>query len=298
MSPAALYFASGDSLYPGAVLLIAAIATTSYLRNRWQVLLRNVAVWLGLAMMVMASPPFSWLLDAIFFVTLFLWLIASSQARRRSAWGSLRKAAGAILLALLLVFPVSGLFHRRLPIIQGAPGDHLVVLGDSISAGIDPRVPTWPVILQRKYGIAVKNLSRPGAGAAEARIMAAKVTREDTVVLIEIGGNDLLSGVPAHEFGQALDSLLRRLAAPERTLVMFELPLLPHWISYGQIQRRLSKRYGVFLIPKHYLTNVLSGADATSDGLHLSAVGAQRMAALVVDVLSSVLKPAVMSSNT
>jgi len=96
----------------------------------------------------------------------------------------------------------------------------------------------------------------------------------------------------AAEFSQALDSLLSSLSTPDRTLVMFELPLLPHKIGFGQAQRRLSSKYGVVLIPKHFFTQVLSGADATSDGLHLSESGARRMGALVARILSPVLKPA------
>jgi lysophospholipase L1-like esterase len=70
---------------------------------------------------------------------------------------------------------------------------------------------------------------------------------------------------------------------------MFELPLLPNVIQYGQIQRRLAANYGVWLIPKRYFVGVISGANATSDGLHLSETGTRRMAALVAGVLSPVL---------
>jgi len=68
---------------------------------------------------------------------------------------------------------------------------------------------------------------------------------------------------------------------------MFELPLLPQMIPYGQAQRQLAKKYGVVLIPKRFLAGVLAGADATSDGLHLTEIGARRMAFLVARVLSS-----------
>jgi len=71
---------------------------------------------------------------------------------------------------------------------------------------------------------------------------------------------------------------------------MFELPLLPHKIGFGQMQRRLSEKYVVFLIPRHSFTRVLSGADATSDGLHLSESGARTMSALVAQTLWPVLK--------
>src|SRR5260370_32740782 len=77
---------------------------------------------------------------------------------------------------------------------------------------------------------------------------------------------------------------------PGRTMVMFELRLLPQKIAYGQIQRRLAEKYGVWLIPKRCFVEAIGGANATSDGLHLSESGAHRMAMLVAQVLSPVLK--------
>jgi hypothetical protein len=86
------------------------------------------------------------------------------------------------------------------------------------------------------------------------------------------------------------DALLSKVAGPNRTVLMFELPLLPNKIAYGQIQRRLSAKYRVALIPKRYFAQVIGDADATTDGLYLSASGARRMAALVTQVLSPFLK--------
>jgi len=81
------------------------------------------------------------------------------------------------------------------------------------------------------------------------------------------------------------------LTGPRRTIVMFELPLIPTRIAFGRIQRRLAEKYGVRLIPKRYFAQVVSGADATSDGIHLNQTGMQRMSRLVVQVLLPVLKP-------
>src|SRR5450755_4892187 len=94
-------------------------------------------------------------------------------------------------------------------------------------------------------------------------------------------------------FDKNLNATLSRWTMPGRTLVLFELPLLPNRIAYGQIQRRLAAKYGVWLIPKRYFTEILGGANATSDGLHLSESGAHRMATLVATALSSVLKSTV-----
>jgi acyl-CoA thioesterase I len=245
MNPIALYFASGDSLYPGAVLLLLLMAASPYLQHRWQFRLRNITVWFALAMIVMASPPFAWAIDAIFLTTLGLWYIASNQATPGQTWVRLRLAATAVLLVMLLWLPTAELSHRTMPVITGTPSDHLVIIGDSISAGIDSRMAAWPTVFQQITGVRVKNLSIPGAEATDALKMAEKVTTDDRVVLIEIGGNDLLTGVPSDDFGRTLDTLLSRVAAPGRTVVMFELPLLPNKIAYGQIQRQIATKYGI-----------------------------------------------------
>ncbi|HET9409985.1 MAG TPA: GDSL-type esterase/lipase family protein [Candidatus Sulfotelmatobacter sp.] len=177
-----------------------------------------------------------------------------------------------------------------MPKITGSTSDHLVVIGDSISSGIDHTAPAWPLVLQEACGVEVRNLARPGAEVSEGLLIARGLKDEDHLVVIEIGGNDLLMGVSSAEYGKALDTLLSNVAAPNRTILMFELPLLPNKIAYGQIQRRLSDKYGVWLIPKRYFVQVIGGANATTDGLHLSASGAHRMAALVAQVLSPLLK--------
>jgi acyl-CoA thioesterase-1 len=288
MNPVALYFASGESFYLGAVLLILVMIASPLKRAR---LLRNVAAWLGLAMMVMACPPFPAVIDLIFFAVFLLWFIVSNRAGSTRAWWRLRQGSTVVLTVFLLTLTAVEYSHRSMPVIAGGPSDHLVVIGDSISSGIDSHVPAWPLVLEQTSGVTVRNLSRPGAQVREGLTMAEKLTADDRVVLIEIGGNDLLMGIPSRQFGQNLDALLSKITMPGRTVVMFELPLLPDKIGYGQIQRRLSTKYGVSLIPKRYFTEVIGQANATSDGLHLSASGSGHMAALVAQVLSQVLKP-------
>jgi acyl-CoA thioesterase I len=290
MNPAALYLASGDSLYPGAMLLLLAIAWPSSPVRRLRIL-RSLTTWLGFALIVMACPPISAWVAVVLPAAFSVWLITKDQVRVGSGGMRFRVAATSVLLVWLFGVPVSELFHRRMPHVSGRASDHLVVIGDSISAGIDAHTPPWPTFFQQQTAISVRNLSRPGAGVIEARTMTSQIRPQDTLILIEIGGNDLLSGTSSVDFGQALDSLLSSLFMPTRTLVMFELPLLPHKIGFGQMQRRLSERYGVFLIPRHSFTSVLSSADATSDGLHLSESGARRMSELVARILLPVLKP-------
>jgi len=290
MNPALLYFASGDSLYAGAGLLFLVVAASQWVTPKWT-LLRNFLAWVALTMIVMACPPFAWTLDAMFLLAFALWFFLANQSSTGRTIARLRQAATGFLVGMLVALPAIEFPHRTMPRITGALSDHLVIIGDSISSGINPGEPTWPSVFQKLTGIAVKNLSRPGAQVADGRAMAEKVTPDDRLILIELGGNDLLGGVPSGAFEQGLEATVARLAARGRTLVMLELPLLPQKVAYGQIQRRLAARYGIWLIPKRCFTGVLGAANATSDGLHLSSAGAYRMAQLIEQIISPVLVP-------
>ena len=85
---------------------------------------------------------------------------------------------------LTLVLSLLEFSRRTMPVITGVPSDHLVVIGDSISSGIDSRVSSWPVVMQESTGVPVKNLARPGAQALDGEAMASQVKPEDRVVMV------------------------------------------------------------------------------------------------------------------
>jgi acyl-CoA thioesterase-1 len=160
--------------------------------------------------------------------------------------------------------------------------ERLVVIGDSLSAedfteGGDP----WPTLLAREHAIEVVNLAFSGATARSAE---KRLTPDDVagaLVLLEIGGNDVLGSTSPAEFERDLDRLLTKICRPDNAVVMLELPLPPLYNRFGEIQRRLASRHCVILIPKRYLASVLIGERATLDGLHLSPAGHQKMAEMI-----------------
>jgi lysophospholipase L1-like esterase len=239
-------------------------------------------------LIIAACPPFAIAVEVVFLAVFSAWYIAWNLSKTRSR---LRSAAALVLAVLLVVLSISEFQHRQMPTIMGPSCDHLVVIGDSISAGLDPRFGAWPTVMQQRTGIPVRNLARVGATTADGVDMASAVMANDRVILIEIGGNDPIAGLSSASFERSLEAILSRMAERERTVVMFELPLLPQHIDYGRIQRRLAAKYDVWLIPKRYFVGVMSGSEATSDGLHLRPEGTYRMADLVSHALAPVLKP-------
>jgi lysophospholipase L1-like esterase len=285
MSRIALYFASGESLYFGAALLLLALFAPINSKRVWMLRARNVVACVALVFMVMACPPFALVVDLIFLALFVLWLVTLNRASPSQVSMRMQRCSTLVLAILLLVLSASEFSHRRMPRIMSF-SDHLVVIGDSISSGISSPSEPWPAVFQQMCAMEVRNLARPGAQVSEGLLMAADLKESDHLVVIEIGGNDLLMGVSSDEYGKALDALLAKVAAPNRKILMFELPLLPNKIAYGQVQRRLSAKYGLTLIPKRYFAQVIGDAAGTTDGLHLSASGARHMAALVAKILS------------
>jgi acyl-CoA thioesterase-1 len=127
----------------------------------------------------------------------------------------------------------------------------------------------------------VTDLSRVGATVASALRQAEGLPQEGGMVLLEIGGNDLLGSASAAEFARDLERLLARVCGPGRVVLMFELPLPPFSNEFGRAQRRLASQYGVVLVPKRIFLAVLTGEGMTLDSVHLGRQGHERMAETV-----------------
>ncbi|QDU96878.1 SGNH/GDSL hydrolase family protein [Lignipirellula cremea] len=276
------HIASGQALFTGASLLMlsafASLGSSALLRR-----VSSFAFLLGTATVVIASVALPYWLYAVAALLTAGWIISW----RWEKWRRLAVAGMAIgwLVVMLIELP-----HHLLPRLTPAGSRSLTVIGDSITAGIggDPKSPTWPQVLARQHRLQVQDISHVGDTAGKALLRAQAEPITAPVVLVEIGGNDLLGATSASQFAIDLEALLQFLAAPGRQVVMLELPSLPLYPQYGRIQRTLARKYRVLLAPKSVLLAVLAGGDATLDSLHLTAKGHVRMA----DSIWRLLEPA------
>lgn len=280
MNPIVYHIVSGHAFFTGVVLvLLAALLSLreSSLARRGMVLSLVIGV---LAMAVSSTPLPWWFYGVATLVTLF-WLVTLFTKRWRKA--AAEAMVGVWLLGLLLEVP-----YHLTPNVEPVSSRRLTVIGDSVTAGLgDAQTETWPRILAREHEIAVQDLSHVGDTVAAARKRVAETQIDSQLVLLEIGGNDVLGSTTPVEFATSLDSLLTELVSPGRQLVMLELPLPPFYHGFGRIQRRLAKKHGVKLVPKRVFLSILAGGDATLDSVHLSQAGQQKMADVVWGIVGS-----------
>lgn len=186
---------------------------------------------------------------------------------------------GAALLGIVLEAP----WHVTPELRHPSPGT-LVVFGDSLTAGLSGET-TWPKLLRAYAGMEVHDFSKVGAKAGSTLETARKAQFPRALILVEIGGNDLLGTTSSQQFSDDLERLLDNLAPRANEVVMFELPLPPFCNGYGRAQRQLATKYGVKLIPKRVLMSVLMEDGTTLDSIHLTPEGHEKMVRIVLDSL-------------
>lgn len=278
------FFGGGWAFFLGALLV--AVAVVMFARNRGGLPAMVTAVLGGLLVLLSGTPLPGWLF-AVVVISFVAWLVSERAQSPKLVWQ--RPFRRGILLAIGCLALGWELPHQVSPHVSVRGGPTLYVLGDSVTAGgSDGEKDRWPDLLRAEQRIEVVDLAQMGATTASALKRAEQIPPEATLILLEIGGNDLLGSTTTAEYEVATENLLAKICSPGRDVLMFELPLPPFRNDYGVAQRRLAAKHGAKLIPKRLFMHVLTGADATTDSVHLTPAGHRRMA----DVVWNLIRPA------
>ncbi len=258
-------FISGLVFFIG--LALAALVVALWQKTEKKIL-RSILTMCGIIAVLLvglSATPIPYVLTVVWTVAFSFAWIMTARHYARAHW--FNRAFYALTLAL------AGWETRfHLPVSIPTNGyDTLCVVGDSLSMGAEPPHKNWPDILGDKLGMTTRTFSFGGARTDTALPNAKRIDKDDCLVILEIGGNDLLYGTEGFEAN--LDALLATVCNGKRSVVMLELPLPPTFNNFGIAQRRLARKHGVTLIPKRYLAHVLTTHGATDDGLHLSNEG-------------------------
>lgn len=271
------WFSAGAVL----ILLLGAEALGWRPRRAWSLPAGRVALLLALGVAALSGTPVPWWLLAILAVT-FALVIATGFRTGPAPAG--RISAAAALCAVVAALAVEAPWHRN-PRLAMPRGGSVAVLGDSISSGGFGESAPWPARLGALRGVRVANLALPGEtlrSAVRFQLPRLATLPPPRLVLLELGGNDLLEGRSAAAFEGDLDALLSAVReATPAPVAMFELPLPPGRWTLGAAQRRVARSRGVALIPKRALTRVLTDPRFVDDGLHLTDAGHAELARAV-----------------
>jgi len=185
-----------------------------------------------------------------------------------------------LALAVLLLAACSQPKETALP-----PGTRVLALGDSLTAphGVQPGE-DWPTLLGKKTGWVVINAGISGdtSAGALARLPALLDEHKPQLVLVTLGGNDMLRKMPqaqtAANLGRMLD--LAKASGAKAVLLATPKPSIAgavfNNLSAADFYAEVAKEKKVPLI-RDALPEVLSDTALKGDQLHPNAAGHTRL---------------------
>ncbi len=212
---------------------------------------------------------------------------------------SLRRGSLARGVLLLVGLALSSLIQA-----QGNSNKPVIlIVGDSLSAGYGVAVDsTWVALLGRRlasqgYGHRVVNASVSGetTGGARARLPRALQVHQPSVVVIELGGNDALRGLPLQQIRDNLANLIEQSQAAGSKVVLLGMRIPPNYgTTYAEgfhaLYAELAKKYDVALV-EFFLDGVaLDETLMQDDGIHPSVKAQSRLLENAWPALRTTLK--------
>jgi acyl-CoA thioesterase I len=189
------------------------------------------------------------------------------------------------MLVLGTVLTMSGTAFAQAPALKATKPIKVVVLGDSLSAGLGlPASAAFPERLQKSLeikGIAVEivNAGVSGDTSSGGRDRLDWSVPEGTeAVIVELGANDALRGIDPNVTRSALTDILTRLKARGIAVMLCGMVAPPNYGSdysarFNAIYPDLAKSFGVPLYP-FFLQGVAADARLNqADGMHPTAAG-------------------------
>ena len=179
----------------------------------------------------------------------------------------------------------------------------VLVVGDSLSAGYGVAVDsTWVALLQKRlaaqgYGYRVVNASISGdtTGGARARLPRALELHKPAVVILELGGNDGLRGLPLRQVRENFEFLIERCQAAGAKVVLVGMRMPPNYGAayadgFHALYGELAKRYGTPLLGFFLEGVALDEKLMQPDGIHPTAAAQPRLLDNLWPVLSQALE--------
>jgi acyl-CoA thioesterase I len=179
----------------------------------------------------------------------------------------------------------------------------VLVVGDSLSAGYGVAVDaTWVALLQKRlaaqgYGYRVVNASISGdtTGGARARLPRALDLHKPAVVILELGGNDGLRGLPLRQVRENFEFLIDRARAAGAQVVLVGMRMPPNYgaayaDAFHALYGELASQYGAPLVGFFLDGVALDDKLMQADGIHPTAAAQPRLLDNLWPALQKVLK--------
>ena len=201
-----------------------------------------------------------------------------------------------MVFLLLVLFVIA-------PGLNAADERTIVILGDSLSAAYGMEVSeSWPSLLQRRldengheYRVFNSSIAGDTTQGGAARLPRLLEKQNPAIVLIELGGNDGLRGLPIEVTRGNLASMIEQSRAAGAEVIISEIRIPPNYgRSYTEkftgMFHELAAEYSITLLPFLLEDVALEPGMMLPDGIHPSAKAQPVILGAVWEVLQPLLR--------
>ncbi len=196
-----------------------------------------------------------------------------------------------LILAIVLVAACGKEKEATLP-----PGSQVLALGDSLTAGagVSPDE-AWPTLLAGRTGWVVINggVSGDTSGDALQRLPALLEEHNPVLVLVTLGGNDMLRQMPQEATVTNLETILTQIKSHGAKAALLATPkasvagVVFQNLTVPDFYREVADRQQVPLI-EDAIADVISDPQLKVDPLHPNAAGHALLSEKIYDALKSI----------
>jgi acyl-CoA thioesterase-1 len=230
---------------------------------------------------------------------------APSPSGRRALLRPALSPAGslaALICAGLLTIPAPGAAaaDRTAALREGV----ILVYGDSISANYGlPQAAGWVALLQQRlkreaphYTVVNASVTGETASGGARRIGAVLTEHRPSLVILELGGNDGLRGVPTDTIRRDLAAIVDASRKSGARVLLLGMSIPPNYgpdyaMRFSALYATLAKEHRTALVPFLFEGFGEQRAFFQSDGIHPTAAAQPKMLDLVWAQLRPMLRP-------
>ncbi|MGB4812553.1 MAG: arylesterase [Methylophilaceae bacterium] len=180
----------------------------------------------------------------------------------------------------------------------------IVVFGDSLSAGYGlAQNQGWVTLMQARvaqqklsYQVVNASISGETTSGGLARFKQMLATHQPHIVILELGGNDGLRGLPINEMHANLNAMIVQAKATKAKILLLGMQIPPNYgkkytQAFSETYPLLAKQHSIQLVP-FLLKGVAGKRDLIqNDGIHPLAIAQPQLLNNVWDKLNLMIQP-------
>ena len=192
-----------------------------------------------------------------------------------------------LTIMLLLIVAIASCGEKVPRVAPVGPNDVIVAFGDSLTYGTGAAEDeSYPAVLARLVGRRVVRAGVPGEVTAQGLARLPQVIEEHrpTLMIVCLGGNDMLRKLDERETRNNLREIIRTIKGRGISVVLVGVPKPALIASAPEFYGELAREFGI-PYEGNVVTDVMYQLDMKADPIHPNAKGYRRMAEVIAGLL-------------